>query len=75
MNRIKEILVRIAFLGEIYAVGGCVRDILLGLEPKDIDVAAKATPQEVTAMAEARGYLQVISCTKVNTWDGLHATV
>lgn len=27
----------------IYAVGGCVRDALLGLEPKDFDIATSAT--------------------------------
>ncbi|HBN58576.1 MAG TPA: polynucleotide adenylyltransferase PcnB, partial [Gammaproteobacteria bacterium] len=24
---------------EVYLVGGCVRDLLLGLEPKDFDIA------------------------------------
>lgn len=28
-------------------VGGCVRDLLLGLKPKDFDVATNATPEEV----------------------------
>ncbi|NIP16072.1 MAG: polynucleotide adenylyltransferase PcnB [Pseudomonadales bacterium] len=28
-------------------VGGCVRDLLLGAEPKDFDVATDATPEEV----------------------------
>lgn len=28
-------------------VGGCVRDLLLGLKPKDFDVATDATPEEV----------------------------
>jgi len=28
-------------------VGGCVRDLLLGLRPKDFDVATDATPEEV----------------------------
>ena len=32
---------------EAYAVGGCVRDILLGLRPKDFDIATNATPQQV----------------------------
>ncbi|RYG17212.1 hypothetical protein EON82_24120, partial [bacterium] len=32
---------------EAYLVGGCVRDILLGLEPKDFDVATSARPEEV----------------------------
>jgi poly(A) polymerase len=32
---------------EAYLVGGCVRDILLGREPEDYDVATGATPDEV----------------------------
>jgi poly(A) polymerase len=32
---------------EAYWAGGCVRDQLLGLAPKDYDVATSATPQEV----------------------------
>jgi poly(A) polymerase len=30
-----------------YVVGGCVRDLLLGLRPKDFDVATDATPEQV----------------------------
>ena len=30
-----------------YLVGGCVRDLLLGHEPKDYDVATNATPEQV----------------------------
>jgi poly(A) polymerase len=30
-----------------YLVGGCVRDLLLGREPDDYDVATSATPEEV----------------------------
>ena len=32
---------------DAYLVGGCVRDILLGREPADYDVATSATPQQV----------------------------
>ena len=32
---------------EAYLVGGCVRDLLLGYEPKDFDVATNASPEEV----------------------------
>ncbi len=32
---------------EAYLVGGCVRDLLLGLEPKDFDVATNASPEQV----------------------------
>jgi poly(A) polymerase len=33
-----------------YLVGGCVRDLLLGREPKDFDVVTNATPNEVKRM-------------------------
>lgn len=32
---------------EAYLVGGCVRDLLLGLKPKDFDVATNASPEQV----------------------------
>ncbi|MBV1731938.1 MAG: polynucleotide adenylyltransferase PcnB, partial [Hydrogenophaga sp.] len=32
---------------EAYIVGGAVRDLLLGLRPKDFDVATSATPEQV----------------------------
>jgi poly(A) polymerase len=32
---------------EAYVVGGCVRDLLLDLNPKDFDIATNATPQQV----------------------------
>ena len=35
---------------EAYLAGGCVRDLLLGREPKDFDVATSATPDVVLRM-------------------------
>lgn len=35
---------------QAYLVGGCVRDLLLGREPKDYDVATNATPDQVMAI-------------------------
>jgi len=35
---------------EAYLVGGGVRDILLGLKPKDFDIATNATPDEIKAL-------------------------
>ncbi|MEZ5487409.1 MAG: polynucleotide adenylyltransferase PcnB [Steroidobacteraceae bacterium] len=32
---------------QAFLVGGCVRDLMLGLEPKDFDVATNAQPEEV----------------------------
>ena len=38
---------------ELYLVGGCVRDMLLGREPKDYDLCTNATPDEVKELCEA----------------------
>jgi len=35
---------------QAYLVGGCVRDLLLGLEPRDFDVATGARPEEVVSL-------------------------
>jgi poly(A) polymerase len=35
---------------EAYIVGGAVRDLLLGLRPKDFDVATSATPEQVKTL-------------------------
>jgi len=35
---------------EAYLVGGCVRDLLLGHEPKDFDVATNASPEQVNQL-------------------------
>jgi poly(A) polymerase len=35
---------------EAYIVGGAVRDMMLGLRPKDFDVATDATPEQVKAL-------------------------
>ena len=35
---------------EAYVVGGAVRDLLLGLRPKDFDVATSATPEQVKSL-------------------------
>jgi len=43
-----ESLQRAGFIA--YFAGGCVRDRLMGLPPKDYDVATSATPQQVLAV-------------------------
>lgn len=35
---------------ETYLAGGCVRDLLLGKEPKDFDVTTRARPEEVVRL-------------------------
>ncbi len=32
---------------QAFLVGGCVRDLLIGMEPKDFDVATDALPEDV----------------------------
>lgn len=40
---------------EVYFVGGCVRDALLGLDGSDVDMATNVLPQQVMQLAEAQG--------------------
>ncbi|UUN14926.1 polynucleotide adenylyltransferase PcnB [Idiomarina loihiensis] len=35
---------------QAFLVGGCVRDLLLGIQPKDFDVATNAQPEQVKAL-------------------------
>lgn len=52
---------------KIYLVGGCVRDRLLGLDPKDVDyVVVGATPEEMLAL----GFQQVGAAFPVFLKDG-----
>ena len=41
---------------QAYAVGGCVRDSLLDVPVKDIDIATDAVPEQVLSLAEAAGF-------------------
>jgi tRNA nucleotidyltransferase/poly(A) polymerase len=40
---------------EIYFVGGCVRNALLGLADSDVDMSTNARPDDVTRLAKAAG--------------------
>jgi poly(A) polymerase len=45
---VQKVLRRLVRRGyEAYAVGGCVRDLLLGRRPKDFDITTSARPEEV----------------------------
>ena len=37
---------------EAYWAGGCVRDILLGIKPKDFDIVTDAKPEEIEKLLE-----------------------
>lgn len=41
---------------EAYLVGGCVRDLILGKEPKDWDVTTNAKPEQIVALFEKTVY-------------------
>jgi putative nucleotidyltransferase with HDIG domain len=55
---------------QAYFVGGCVRDLLLGRDPKDFDVATSALPEQVLSMfpktfAVGAHFGVVLVCTQV----------
>ena len=39
---------------QAYLVGGCVRDLLVGIKAKDFDVSTNATPEQVRKILEHR---------------------
>ena len=45
---------------ELYLVGGCVRDILLGRSPKDFDFCTDLTPEDMIALSAAHSRFEVI---------------
>ena len=46
-----DIVKRLVAAGHVaYFNGGCVRDMVRGVEPQDIDIATSATPEEVQAL-------------------------
>lgn len=52
----QEILKRLSDLGEVYIVGGAVRDAQLGIPGKDVDAVADLTLQEIYNKLSAWGY-------------------
>lgn len=50
-KHVKDIIERIEAAGfEAYAVGGCVRDAILGHEPADWDITTSAKPEQVKSL-------------------------
>ncbi len=68
----KEVMMVIAVLNaasfEAYLVGGCVRDLIMGIKPKDYDVTTNATPEEIIALfpktfyENSYGTVGVVTC-------------
>jgi poly(A) polymerase len=47
-NIVMDVLIRAGF--QAFLVGGCVRDLIMCVEPKDYDVCTNATPNQVMAL-------------------------
>ena len=50
-----------------YAVGGCVRDALMGVEPKDVDIATSALPNQTQRILEDNNIRVVLTGLKHRT--------
>jgi len=53
-----------------YLVGGCVRDMLLGKEPKDWDIATDARPEEIQSMFPEHIYENAFGTVAIKTGSG-----
>src|SRR3989344_7331786 len=56
---------------EAYAVGGCVRDLLLGKEPKDWDVTTSANPEEIQKVFPKSFYTNDFGTVTILTGEGI----
>ncbi len=67
-SEVKNILAKLQSAGfEAYAVGGCVRDLLMGCKPKDWDVATNALPEQVQAIFSDSFYENKFGTVSVKT--------
>lgn len=56
---ITRTLTAFSFLPQVHAVGGVVRDALLGLDPNDVDLATSAHPDEVMRFVQEQRWTAV----------------
>jgi poly(A) polymerase len=67
-----NILARLASAGyEAYMVGGCVRDLLVGLPCKDVDICTSATPDQVMAVFPGSGLVGASFGVVLVEFDGI----
>lgn len=59
MRRLLDVLADFRFLPSVHAVSGCVRDVPLGVDAADVDLATSAPPEEVIRSAPGRGHRPV----------------
>lgn len=72
----KEVMMVLAVLQnakfEAFLVGGCVRDLILGIKPNDYDITTNATPEEIIALfpktfyENSYGTVGVVTCGEEN---------
>lgn len=55
LDEVYEAVRKIINIGELYLVGGCVRDSILGREPKDFDFCTNLLPDEVEELVKNAG--------------------
>ncbi|MDP2788674.1 MAG: HD domain-containing protein [bacterium] len=60
---------------EAYLVGGCVRDLLMGREPKDWDVTTNAKPEDIVKIFEKTVYENNFGTVVVVQEDVTHETL
>lgn len=56
---------------EAYLVGGCIRDIIMGTEPKDWDICTSATPEQIQAVFPDSFYENAFGTVGVKTEMGV----
>lgn len=67
-KEVKEIIKALESAGfEAYAVGGCVRDFILGQEPYDWDITTNAKPEEIGEIFKKSVYENDFGTVAVNT--------
>lgn len=72
----KEVIMVLAVLQgasfEAFLVGGCVRDMVMGVKPKDFDITTNATPEEIISLfpktfyENTYGTVGVVTCGEDN---------
>jgi tRNA nucleotidyltransferase/poly(A) polymerase len=58
---------KLSFIDNLYAVGGCVRDTIMGIPPRDIDLTSSLTPSEFIRICNANGYSTVATGERFGT--------
>ncbi len=73
VSQVTETLQKAGF--EAYIVGGCVRDLIIGREPKDWDVTTNANPDQIQALFVKTFYENEYGTVGVVNEDVIHETL